>query len=213
MDLKLVALDTNGILYKDFYSKSLEKFITDNGGVYSKEIDNLLFGAPYEAGGHIISTLCNLPLTPQQTIEKFQKYHKSYISNKTNFLNEGVHDFLNFLDEKRVKVTSYGGSEKKKSFDPLLSNLSNLFDIKHPYIDIGNRRPGITYIVKDIFDLNYNQTLFIDDLSRIGCFCRKTDAHFIGVPSNIYQKELMSLNKLTFFENLNDIKIYLSFLI
>lgn len=188
--IKVIALDTNGVLTTEIYSKSIRMFIEENNGIYTSDIERLVFGSPHAAGGHIMSVICKLSQTPEETIFNFLEFHKRRVSGIPAQLSDGVLDFLKLLKKFNARVTSYGGSDKSISFDPYLNSLSSYFDTNLPYINIGNSRPGMSKIINE-FHCDPCEVLFIDDLNRVADIAHILGAGFIGIPSGFFQKEQM----------------------
>ncbi|HAT1685355.1 TPA: hypothetical protein I8Y21_006213, partial [Klebsiella oxytoca] len=70
----------------------------------------------------------------------------------------------------------------------------NYFDKEIPYIDINTFRPGMYEIVKEKFNLNFDEVVFIDDINRVAEVCKALGAGFIGVPASMphnFQREEM----------------------
>ncbi|HCD2610926.1 TPA: hypothetical protein NBL05_004498, partial [Citrobacter koseri] len=54
--------------------------------------------------------------------------------------------------------------------------------------------PGVYEIVKEKFNLNFDEVVFIDDINRVAEVCKALGTGFIGVPASMahnYQREEM----------------------
>jgi len=63
------------------------------------------------------------------------------------------------------------------------------------YICTNDFRPGIKEITKDIYNIDYDQVLFIDDVNTVAEKAKELNVPFIGIPSCeewSYQKSDMS---------------------
>lgn len=185
-NIRLVALDLDGVLINDTYSPVIKNFIESHNGVYSAEVERLVWGSPHIAGGHNMSMFCRLPWSAQKTIDVFFEERERYIQTHPVRLEPGVEAFLKMLSQTGVRITSYGGRSKEYAFE-YLSKVKSYFDKEHPYIDTNSIRPGVKEITQDIFKLNFNQVIFIDDINRMAEVCKYYGAGFIGTPVTEYQ--------------------------
>lgn len=189
--IKLVAVDVDGVLLTDTYSPAIRSFVEQHGGIYTPELESQVWGSPHIAGGHIMSLACKLPWSAQKTIEAFFQHHEKYIEENPIEIVPGAENFLGLLHAFDVRVTSYGGRTKGYIFDQYMPSLESYFDKVHPYIDTNVIRPGVMEITKDIFHLDFDEVLFIDDINRMAEVARYYRTGFIGTPVTIHQKEKM----------------------
>lgn len=189
--IKLVAIDVDGVLLTDTYSPAIKSFVEKHGGVYTSELERLVWGSPHIAGGHNMSLACKLPWSAQKTIDKFFLHHAEYIKKHPIEIIAGAENFLGLLQDFNVRVTCYGGRTKAYIFDKYMPSLEKFFDEDNPYIDTNSIRPGLLEITKDIFKLDFNEVLFIDDINRMAEVSRYYRTGFIGTPVTKYQKEQM----------------------
>jgi phosphoglycolate phosphatase-like HAD superfamily hydrolase len=189
--MKVIALDTNGVLTTEVYSASIKKFIESHNGEYTSDVERLVFGSPHAAGGHIMSVICRLPWTSEEAIQAFLAEQKKSLEDQPINRSDGVVELLKLLQELNITVTSYGGSRRDVSFDPFLGELVDYFDQAHPYVNIGAARPGMKEIVQDVFCCQYDEIVFVDDLNRVGEVSYALGAGFIGVPSGVFQRQQM----------------------
>ncbi|HAT1685207.1 TPA: hypothetical protein I8Y21_006044 [Klebsiella oxytoca] len=189
--IKLIAVDVDGVLLTDTYSPAIKSFVEKHGGIYTSELERLVWGSPHIAGGHNISLVCKLPWSAQKTIDEFFRHHARYIEKHPIEIVQGAADFLGLLQELNVRVTSYGGRTKEYIFDRYMPSLENYFDKDNPYIDTNSIRPGVMEITKEIFKLDFDEVLFIDDINRMAEVARYYRSGFIGTPVTMYQKEQM----------------------
>ncbi|WP_171847123.1 HAD family hydrolase [Enterobacter chengduensis] len=189
--IKLVAVDVDGVLLTDTYSPAIRSFVEQHGGVYTPELERQVWGSPHIAGGHNMSLACKLPWSAQKTIEAFFQHHGKYIEENPIEVVSGAESFLGLLQEFNVRVTSYGGRTKEYIFDKHMPSLKKYFDKEKPYIDTNTIRPGVMEITKDIFHLDFDEVLFIDDINRMAEVAKYYRTGFIGTPVTTYQKEQM----------------------
>lgn len=189
-NLKVIALDTNGVLTNDVYSPSIKSFIESHGGEYTSDIERLVFGSPHAAGGHIMSVICGLPWTAEETIHAYLAEQKKSLESTPAMLSSGVRQLLETLSATGVSVTSYGGSPKSVSFDPYLSDYERFFDSRYPYLNIGAFRPGMKEVART-FGCQFDEIVFVDDLNRVAEISRALGAGFVGFPGAVYQRQQM----------------------
>lgn len=189
--IKLVAIDVDGVILTDTYSPAIKSFVEKHGGVYTPELERLVWGSPHIAGGHNMSLACKLPWSAEKTIDAFFQHHKKYIETHPIEIIPGAEGFLKLLQRFNIRVTSYGGRTKKYIFDKYMHSLERYFDKENPYIDTNSIRPGVMEITRDIFNLNFDEVLFIDDINRVAEVAKFYKTGFIGTPVTTYQKEQM----------------------
>lgn len=189
--IKLVAVDVDGVLLTDTYSPAIRAFVEKHGGIYTPELERLVWGSPHIAGGHNISLACKLPWSAKKTIEEFFKYHGKYIEDNPIKVVPGAESFLGLLQDFNVKVISYGGRTREFIFDKHMPSLEKYFDKEKPYIDTNAFRPGIMEITKDIFHLGFDDVLFVDDINRMAEVAKYYRTGFIGTPVTTFQKAQM----------------------
>ncbi|SLM62722.1 hypothetical protein DAQ1742_01785 [Dickeya aquatica] len=105
-----------------------------------------------------------------------------------------IESTLALLQSTGARMTCYGGRNKEYSFDKFLKPFENYFDKEMPYIDINAFRPGMYEIVKEKFNLNFDEVVFIDDINRVAEVCKALGAGFIGIPASMphnFQREEM----------------------
>lgn len=116
----------------------------------------------------------------------------------------GIESTLALLNNTGSRITCYGGRNKEYSFDKHLKPYENYFDKNIPYIDINAFRPGMYEIIKEIFGLDFDEVVFIDDINRVAEVCKSLGAGFIGVPASMphnYQREEMVATGVRYMVN------------
>ncbi len=189
--VKAIAVDTNGVLLKDVYSGAIKQFVERHGGLYTPELERMVFGSPHAAGGHIMATACRLPWTSQETIDAFLAEQKECAKSHPVELSPGAVGFLERMQATGLRITSYGGSAKEVSFDPCLQAYQQLFDAGTPYVNMGAFRPGMKEIAGEAMGCAVDEIIFIDDLNRVADVCRSLGCGFIGIPGATYQQRQM----------------------
>lgn len=202
--IKLFAIDSDGVLLNDTYSPAIKKFVEEHNTKYTKEIERSVWGSPQVTAGHNLALACKLPYSGEKVIEEFFKTREKYLKENPVEVKPNIEPVLKMLNSTGAKVTCYGGRNKEYSFDKFLDAYASYFDTKKPYIDINAFRPGVSEITKDIFNVEFDEVVFIDDINRVAEVCKALNAGFIGVPANMphnFQVQEMKETEAKFIVN------------
>jgi len=66
--IRLIAVDTDGVLLNDTYSPAIERFVTKHGGQYTAAVERSVWGSPQLAAGQNMALACRLPWSAKDTI-------------------------------------------------------------------------------------------------------------------------------------------------
>ncbi|HGY2281764.1 TPA: hypothetical protein ACNVB1_000625 [Citrobacter braakii] len=202
--IKLFAIDSDGVVLNDTYSPAIKFFVESLGVNYSPLIERSVWGSPQVTAGHNLALACKLPYSGEKVIKDFFKTRENYLKLHPVEVLPGIESTLALLCSTGARITCYGGRHKDYSFDKFLKPYENYFDKKMPYIDINYFRPGMYEIVKEKFDLNFDEVVFIDDINRVAEVCKSLGAGFIGVPASMphnYQREEMIATGVKYMVN------------
>lgn len=183
--IKLVALDSDGVLLNDTYSPVIEQFVTQHGGEYTAAVERGVWGSPQLAAGQNLALACRLPWSAKQTIAQFFTERDTYLKAHPVEVQPGVPELLAGLRELGLRVTCYGGRDRRYTFDTHLGHLAAYFDPEIPYVDVNDFRPGVQEIVRDIFGLRFDEVVFVDDINRVAEVCKALGAGFVGLPASM----------------------------
>jgi beta-phosphoglucomutase-like phosphatase (HAD superfamily) len=183
--IKLVALDSDGVLLNDTYSPVIERFVTAHGGEYTAAVERGVWGSPQLAAGQNMALACRLPWSAKETIAAFFEERERYLEEHPIEVNEEAEGLLSTLREAGVRVVCYGGRNREYTFDRYLGSLSEYFDSDVPYVDVNDFRPGTKEIVRDIFGYAFDECVFVDDINRVAEVTRSLGTGFIGVPASL----------------------------
>ncbi|TQI80893.1 phosphoglycolate phosphatase-like HAD superfamily hydrolase [Serratia fonticola] len=213
--IKLIAIDSDGVLLNDTYSPAIKSFVEKHDTPYTALIERLVWGSPQITAGHNLALACKLPWSGEKTIADFFKERDNYLKDHPVHVLPGIENTLSMLASTGAKLVSYGGRNREYSFDTFLGDYRHYFDKDVPYVDINGFRPGVNEIVKDIFHYNYDEVVFIDDINRVAEVCKALNTGFIGIPANMahnFQKDEMSETgvKLSFakFNDITENSVY-----
>lgn len=199
--IKMFAIDSDGVLLNDTYSPAIKIFVERHGIEYTAEIERCVWGSPQITAGHNLALACDLPYSGDKVISDFFKVRDEYLQHHPVEVMSDIASTLDLLSGTGARVISYGGRNKEYSFDKFLSGYRKYFDNKTPYIDINSFRPGVYDIVKSVFNYNFDEVVFIDDINRVAQVCKRLGAGFLGVPANMphnFQKKEMEVTGVKF---------------
>lgn len=209
--IKLFAIDSDGVLLNDTYSPAIKNFVEKHNTPYTALIERHVWGSPQLTAGHNLALACKLPFSGEKTIADFFEEREKYLKDHPVEVLSNIEGTLSMLASTGAKIVSYGGRNKEYSFDKFLGDYRGYFDKEVPYVDINAFRPGVHEIVKEIFNYNYDEVVFIDDINRVAEVCKAFNAGFIGIPARMehnFQLEEMKNTGVKFsFANFSDISL------
>jgi beta-phosphoglucomutase-like phosphatase (HAD superfamily) len=183
--IRLVALDSDGVLLNDTYSPVIERFVTKHGGTYTAAVERGVWGSPQLAAGQNLALACKLPWSARDTLTAFFQDREEYLKEHPIEVNANATALLTTLHEAGVRVVCYGGRTREYTFDRHLGHLRRYFDAAIPYVDVNDFRPGVKEIVQDTFGYEFDECVFVDDINRVAEVTRRLGAGFIGVPASL----------------------------
>jgi phosphoglycolate phosphatase-like HAD superfamily hydrolase len=183
--IRLVALDSDGVLLNDTYSPVIERFVKKHGGEYTAAVERGVWGSPQLAAGQNMALACRLPWSAKETIAAFFAEREEYLKDHPIEVMPGAEQLLATLRDTGVRVTCYGGRNREYTFDKYLGHLAEYFDAEIPYVDVNDFRPGVKEIVQDIFGHRFDEVLFVDDINRVAEVTKALGAGFVGVPADL----------------------------
>ncbi|MFF6807461.1 HAD family hydrolase [Streptomyces sp. NPDC012616] len=182
--IRLVALDSDGVLLNDTYSPVIERFVRRHGGEYTAAVERGVWGSPQLAAGQNMALACRLPWSARETIDAFFEERDEYLAEHPVEVIDGTAEFLAVLKETGVRVVCYGGRNREYTFDKYLGHLAGFFDSEIPYVDVNDFRPGTKEIAR-IFGYEFDEVLFVDDINRVAEVTKCLGSGFIGVPASM----------------------------
>lgn len=182
--IRLIAVDSDGVLLNDTYSPAIERFVTKHGGQYTAAVERAVWGSPQLAAGQNLALACRLPWSAKDTIAAFFAEREAYLAEHPVAVADGAERLMKTLRASGAETVSYGGRNKEYTFDSYLGHLSDYFDGPQ-YIDVNDFRPGTREIISDIYGYAPDEVLFIDDINRVAEVTKALGAGFIGVPASM----------------------------
>jgi beta-phosphoglucomutase-like phosphatase (HAD superfamily) len=183
-NVRLVAIDCDGVLINDTYLAVIERFVTEHGGVYDERAERRIIGLRDVVVAELITEVCGLDQSSADTLAAIWAQHKQYLLEHPITVAPGAPELLASLEPLEVRVVCYGGRTREHTFDRYLGHLVDLLDPKIPYVCVNEHRPGVDWIVRDMFGCEFDQAVFIDDVTRVAEAARTRAAGFIGFPSS-----------------------------
>ncbi|WP_370114672.1 HAD family hydrolase [Streptacidiphilus sp. MAP12-33] len=189
--LRLVALNIDGVLLNDTFSPVIHHFVVSRGGTYSADLERRIFSQPRDVAGREMAAAVVPDLTGEEALSAYFADRDDYLRGNPVARADGAVDLLHRVRLLGLGVVCYGGLDKEH-FDRYLGDVADLFD-GPGYVCTNDFRPGIREIA-EIFGLEPDRTLFVDDVARVAEAARDLGASFIGVPTSFphsHQRELM----------------------
>ncbi|WP_412746162.1 hypothetical protein [Krasilnikovia sp. MM14-A1004] len=179
-----MAVDCDGVLVDDTYLAVIERFVTRHGGRYDAHAERSIIGLRDVVVAVRVAHLCGLDQPVSDTLAALWAERDRYLRERPIRVAEGVPEFLASLRRLGLRAVCYGGRTRKHTFDTYLGHLVDLLDADHPYVSVNDHRPGVEWIVRDVIGCEFDQVVFIDDVSRVADAARRHGAGFIGFPSS-----------------------------
>jgi FMN phosphatase YigB (HAD superfamily) len=196
-NIKLIACDIDGVLVTDTFSPVLHNLIVERGFEYTRDIERNVFSRSRQEGREYLINKFNMDVKGV-----FFPAREKYLKTHSHGVIEGVAEFLELLSSLDVKLVCYGGLAEGNIIDEFKEYM-HYFE---KYICTNDFRPGIKEITQDIYGLEFNQVLFIDDVNTVSEVAKSHNAPFIGIPSGWFQREDMVATKVKYILNsVNDI--------
>ncbi|MFJ3673957.1 HAD family hydrolase [Streptomyces sp. NPDC090106] len=186
--LRLVAVNIDGVMLNDTFSPVIHRFVVNNGGVYTAELERAVFSQPRLKAAAALG----LPGSPEEVAEAYFIERERYLRDHPVHVLDGADRLLGRLSRLDVPLICYGGLERPH-FDLHLSRYAHYFT-QPRYVCTDSFRPGVREISRDLFGLRSDQVLFIDDVARVAETARTLGTPFIGHPSSYghsFQEQLM----------------------
>jgi len=175
--LKLFAIDIDGVLLKDTFSPVLREIVLKHGGSYTAEIERNVFSRnQLEAASYLAQKLAlDLPL--QSLISEYFSLRDDYLKFHDGGLIDGALDMLSRLASFGIPMICYGGLERSR-IDVSFAECEKYLD---RYICTNEIRPGMKEICAG-YRLKPSEVLFVDDVATVAETCHTLEAGFVGLP-------------------------------
>ncbi|EJA6846935.1 hypothetical protein QQO53_02705 [Clostridioides difficile] len=192
---------------EDTFSPILRGLTVKLGQDYTREVERNMFSQTREEAMKYVMVKLGIG-NPEEAKKIYNMYFEerdNYLKEHSSILINGLEAFLERLSNLNVVLICYGGLEEEQIVDEFIPYMK-YFD---RYVCTNNFRPGIKEITKDIYNLEYSQVLFIDDVNKVAETAKSLNTPFIGVPSKeswSYQKQDMIKTGVKYLvESINEI--------
>ncbi|WP_173267105.1 HAD family phosphatase [Streptomyces pacificus] len=190
--LRLAAINIDGVLLNDTFSPVIHRFVVNRGGAYTAEVERRVFSQPQQQASEYLAHVVRVPMTGPEALEAYFAERVAHMSEDPVRLLDGAIELVRRLRGLGLRTICYGGLGREH-FDRFLGEWAHLFD-GPGYVCTNGFRPGITEITSDVFGLAGAQAVFIDDVARVAEKAKELDVPFIGHPSDFehgFQRGLM----------------------
>lgn len=189
--LRLAAVNIDGVLLNDTFSPVIHHFVTSRGGRYTADVERRIFSQSRRVAGVEIAAAAGLRVSGEEALTHYFAERAEFLRQHPVVLNDGALDLVRRLRSLGLATLCYGGLDRSH-FDTHLGAYADLFDAPG-YFCTDAFRPGIREIVTES-GLAYDQVLVIDDVARVAECARELGVSFIGHPSAFegsFQRRLM----------------------
>ncbi|GGV65160.1 hypothetical protein GCM10010277_72280 [Streptomyces longisporoflavus] len=190
--LRLVAVNIDGVLLSDTFSPVIHDFVVRRGGQYTAETERSIFSQPQHVAGERMAEAVPVPLTGEEALRAYFAERDEYLGRHPVTVAPGTAELLHRVRDMGLQVVCYGGLAKAH-FDTHLGAYGDLFD-GPGYVCTDGFRPGIHEIITQTFGLKHDEAVFVDDVARVAEEARSLNVAFIGHPSTYehsFQRQLM----------------------
>ena len=190
--LRLAAVNIDGVLLNDTFSPVIHQFIVSRGGTYTADVERRIFSQPRSIAGRRMAEAVQEPMTGAQALASYFEERAAYLEEHPVAVEEGGVEMVRRLRALGLRTVCYGGLDKDH-FDEYLGSHADLFD-GPGYVCTNDIRPGIREITHEVFGLAGDQVVFIDDVAAVAEAAKRLDVPFIGHPSSFegsFQRHLM----------------------
>ena len=202
-NIKLIAVDIDGVLLEDTFSPVLRNLIIHLGGEYNSEVERHVFSRPQLEAASYVKRALNIEKSDEEIINMFFMFRDDYMKTHEKGLIDGAADLLKMLSSINIKIVCYGGLSESQ----IVEEFNDYLPYFDQYICTNDFRPGLREITKDYFGLEYSDVLFIDDVNSVAEEAKKLNAAFIGIPSSFeWGWQLKDMRKTNVKYILNSVK-------
>jgi FMN phosphatase YigB (HAD superfamily) len=191
--IRLVALNIDGVLLNDTFSPVIHRFVVSRGGTYTADTERRIFSQQRRVAAEELAASVPGGLTGPQALDAYFADRDAYLRDHPVRVMDGAAELLRRLRGLGLRTVCYGGLGAGH-FERHLGPLAHLFDGPR-YVCTDGFRPGLREITTEVFGLAPGQALFVDDVARVGEAARALGVPFVGMPSAFehgFQRRLMA---------------------
>ncbi|MEU3794615.1 HAD family phosphatase [Streptomyces fructofermentans] len=176
------------MLLEDSFTPVIRRFVERRGLLYTAELERAVLSQPQvEAAGVLVGL--GVAGSPKEVVAAYFEERAAYVKEHPVRLVPGALALLDRLRALGVQLVCYGGLEYRH-FEEHLGSWASYFDGPR-YVCTDGFRPGVREIAEDVFGLDAQRVLFIDDVARVAERARELGAAFVGHPGRGFQREFM----------------------
>ncbi|WP_327379103.1 HAD family phosphatase (plasmid) [Streptomyces sp. NBC_01216] len=190
--LRLAALNIDGVLLNDTFSPVIHHFVVSRGGAYSAAVERRVFSQPQQVASEHLARAVPVSMTGAQALDAYFADRDAYLREHPVRVLDGAIELVRRLRGLGLQTVCYGGLDRRH-FDRFLGEWADLFD-GPGYVCTNDVRPGLREITTEVFGLSHDQVVFIDDVARVAEAAKELGMAFIGHPSSFehsFQRALM----------------------
>jgi phosphoglycolate phosphatase-like HAD superfamily hydrolase len=190
--LRLVALNIDGVLLNDTFSPVIHRFVTGRGGHWSADLERSVFSQPQHIAGRNMAAALPGAMTGQEALAAYFEERDAYLAGHPVVLTPGAIALVERVRALGLRTVCYGGLGIEH-FRRFLGEWAELFD-GPGYVCTNDFRPGLREIATEIFGVEYDEAVFVDDVARVAEAARELGTGFIGHPTDFahsHQPQLM----------------------
>ncbi|TCI03743.1 HAD family hydrolase [Corallincola luteus] len=176
-NLKLFAIDIDGVILKDTFSPVLRELVMRFGGEYTQQLERNVFSKNQQTAARYIIDELRLDLSTGELIREYFIARDAYLKDHDGGLSNGAVEMLERLASLNVPMVCYGGLEHNM----IHPDFKKCLPFFKRYICTNAYRPGVKEIVNRYLLLP-EEVLFIDDVNTVAETCQSLGCGFIGVP-------------------------------
>lgn len=189
--LRLAAVNIDGVLLNDTFSPVIHHFVVSRGGTYTADVERAVFSQSRTVAARAIADAAKLDWPVADVLKTYFEEREEYLSRHPIRLLDGAVDLLRAMRSLGLRTVCYGGLDASH-FQRYLGEHVELFDPPR-YMCTNDFRPGLREI-SETFHLMPDRVLFIDDVARVAEVAKELGAAFVGHPSSFphgFQPRLM----------------------
>jgi len=207
--IRYVFVHLDGVVLENILAPVIFSLIRKLGGSYSAGLENNILSRSQDyAAAYLIQQL-NLQLSVEQVIQLYRDEREAYIVGNRIGQKKGLEHFLKRLTTNGYRVLAYGGADR----DYFLENTGNVrnYFADDGYVQTRDIRPGVKEIIQDIFHIDFEEALFIDETIAVAEAARQHNVPFIGISNGhtfSFQRREMELMGVKYLvKSLSDIDL------
>ena len=184
--IRLIAVDLDGPLLVDTFSPIMHQLCRDYYKIeYTRELERNTFSRPRAEVVAYVRDLVQATMSDaekamntEQSLDSYFAYRAEFMRNNPSGMQPQTPAFLDLLASTGCRLVCYGGLAEHYMRESL-GDYATRFE---KYVCTNDFRPGVREIL-EMYEVEPQQALFIDDVNFVAEHARALDVPFIGIPS------------------------------